>query len=192
MGYLQLAEGDEFTSLAETVIQNRDKYIFIPAGYRGASKDLYVREDFFDGMPEADFDLMMYELSNYQNTGLSAKADRKARRDARAAKKATKGGGARREARQKRVDARMKAKVDKAGAKGSGKGGAFLDKVGGIVGNIMGGKDQLEVTAGGGEFSVDTDAQEESWISRNKIPLAIGGIVLIGGGIYLATRKKKK
>jgi len=195
MGYLQLAE-DPFTSLADNVMMNKDKYIFIPAGYRGAEKDLYVREDFFDDMPESVYQQMMQELAGYQNTGLSGKSDRKARRqerrDAKAAKKATKGAGARRDARQKRVDARMNAKVSKAAAKGSGKGGAFLDKVGGIVGDIMG-KGGVEVATDTVDFNYDpANDLEPTFFEKYKVPLIIGGVVLIGGGIYMATRKKKR
>lgn len=176
MGYLQLAEANEFTSLAETVIQNRDKYVFIPAGYRGAQKDLYVREDFFDNMPDADYQQMMFELQEYQNTGLSSKASdrRAARKSKKAEKKATKA-----------------ATKDEKKAKRAERFGGILDKVGGIVGGIVGGGKSVEVDAGPGEFSVNVD-QEESWLSRNKIPVAIGAVALIGGGIYLATRKKKK
>lgn len=195
MGYLQLAE-DPFTSLADNVMMNRDKYIFIPAGYRGAEKDLYVREDFFDNMPESTYQQMMQELAAYQNTGLSGKADRKARRaerkDAKAAKKAGRGAGARREARQKRVDARMASKTARAEARG-GKGGAFLDKVGGIVGDLVG-KGPIDVETD--SLDIEYDGQggggEATFFDKYKVPLIIGGVALIGGGIYLATRKKKR
>ena len=57
----------------------------------------------------------------------------------------------------------------------------------------MGGQKELDVTAGGGGLDISyNDEPQESWISRNKIPVAIGAVVLIGGGIYLATRKKRK
>lgn len=175
MGYLQLAEGYE--NLAENVLMNRDKYIFIPMGYRGAQKDLYVREDFFDNMPEADYQQMMLELSRFQNTGLSSNASE--RRAARKAKKAQK----------KTTKAATK---DEKKAKRAERFGGILDKVGGIVGNIVGGGKQVEVDAAPGQFQVKVDDQEESWLSRNKVPVAIGAVVLIGGGIYLATRKKKR
>lgn len=174
MGYLQLAEGYE--NLAESVIANQDKYIFIPMGYRGAQKDLYVREDFFDNLPDSDYQQMMFELSKYQNTGLSSNASE--RRAARKAKKAQK----------KSTKAATK---DEKKAKRAERFGGILDKVGGIVGNIVGGK-SVDVTADQGGFSVDVNQEEESWLSRNKIPVAIGAVVLIGGGIYLATRKKKR
>ena len=174
MGYLQLAEGYE--NLAESVMVNQDKYIFIPMGYRGAQKDLYVREDFFDNLPESDYQQMMFELSKYQNTGLSSNASE--RRAARKAKKAQK----------KSTKAATK---DEKKAKRAERFGGILDKVGGIVGNIVGGGKGVEVNAAPGEFQVNY-GEEESWLSRNKIPVAIGAVVLIGGGIYLATRKKKR
>ena len=194
MAYLQLAD-NSYTSLAEDIMANSDKYVFIPQGFRGAAKDLYVREDLFDSLPDSVYDSLMMQLSSYQNTGLSGKADRKARRkerkDAKAAKKATRGGGARREARQKRLETKWAGKEAKAGAKGSGKGAAFLDKVGGIVGNIVGGGQALDVQAGADGLSVDYGT-EPTFFEQYKIPLIIGGVVLVGGGIYLATRKKKK
>ena len=194
MGYLQLAE-DPFTSLADNVMMNKDKYVFIPAGYRGSEKDLYVREDFFDDMPDSVYQQMMQELAAYQNTGLSGKADRKARRqerkDAKAAKKATKGGGARREARQKRLETKWAGKEKKASAKGSGKGAAFLDKVGGIVGDIVG-KGPVDIETDSLDFQYDQGGGEPSFFDKYKVPLIIGGVALIGGGIYLATRKKKR
>lgn len=194
MGYLQLAE-DPFTSLADNVMMNRDKYIFIPAGYRGAEKDLYVREDFFDDMPDSVYQQMMQELAAYQNTGLSGKADRKARRqerkDAKAAKKASRGGGARREARQKRLETKWAGKEKKAAAKGTGKGANFLDKVGGIVGDIVG-KGPVDIETDSLDFQYDQGGGEPTFFDKYKVPLIIGGVALIGGGIYLATRKKKR
>jgi LPXTG-motif cell wall-anchored protein len=40
------------------------------------------------------------------------------------------------------------------------------------------------------DVSIDNADGEESFFQRNKIPLLIGGAVLVAGGIYLATRKK--
>ena len=68
MGYLQLAEMD-YSMLAENPKEN---YIFIPAGYAGASKDMHVREDYFDNLSDAEYMAMMQELAPFQNQGLSA------------------------------------------------------------------------------------------------------------------------
>lgn len=174
MGYLQLAE-DPYYHLAETQ-SVMSRYIFIPAGYRGASKDMYVREDFFDNMPEATYNAMMNELAPYQNTGLSSKASD--RRQARKAKKAEKKGA--------KADAKELKKE-----KRSARFGSVLDKVGGIVGGIIGGNKQVDITAGGGGLDVEVGDEPTIW-DQYKVPIIIGGVALIGGGIYLATRKKKR
>lgn len=178
MSYLQLAD-NSYTSLAEEIIAKGEQYVFIPQGFRGAAKDLYVREDLFDNLPESTYNELMNSLERYQNTGLSAgkgKERRAARKDARVAKKSEK--VATRDVRKDKRAARF---------------GGIVDKVGGIVGGIMGGQKELDVTAGGGGLDISyNDEPQESWISRNKIPVAIGAVVLIGGGIYLATRKKRK
>jgi hypothetical protein len=171
MGYLQLAENADpnLVHLAETTVKNADKYVFIPQGYRGAEKDLYVREDLFDNLPETVYQNLMFELEPFQNQGLSGKmADRRA---------------ARRDARQKRIETR-------AGSRAAGT--SFLDKIGGVAGNILGGLKggSIDVQTGPGEFSVDYSG-EPSFFEKYKIPILFGGAALIGGGIYLVTRKKK-
>ena len=171
MGYLQLAESDpNLVHLAETTIRNADKYVFIPEGYRGAEKDLYIREDLFDNLPDTVFENLMFELEPFQNQGLSGKR-----------------GDARREARQKRIETRAAARAQ---------GGGFLDKIGNIATNVIGGLK-------GGSVQVETDQgqaglnwgapppEEPTFFEKYKVPLIIGGVALIGGGIYLATRKKK-
>lgn len=172
MSYLQLAE-DPYSHLAQDVMSN---YIFIPAGYRGSTKDLYVREDFFDNLPESTYQAMMQELAQYQNTGLSSKASdrRDARKAKRTEKKSTK--AVTREAKKEKRSARF---------------GGVLDKVGGIVGNIIGGNKAIDITAGGGGLDIQYEEESSTW-DRYKVPIIIGGIALVGGGIYLATRKKKR
>lgn len=171
MGYLQLAESADpnLVHLAETTVKNADKYVFIPQGYRGAQKDLYVREDLFDNLPETVYQNLMFELEPFQNQGLSGKmADRRA---------------ARREARQKRVETRAAARAQ---------GGGFLDKIGNIATNVIGGLKggSIDVQTAPGQFSVDY-SDEPTFFEKYKVPIIIGGVALIGGGIYLATRKKK-
>lgn len=177
MSYLQLAD-NSFTSLAERIIENGEQYVFIPQGFKGAAKDLYIREDLFDSLPDSTYNALMNSLEMYQNTGLSA-GKSKDRRDAR---------------RQKRKDKKA-AKVterDVRKNKRAERFGGILDKVGGIVGGIVGGQKSLDVSTGNGGLDISYDDSKESWLSRNKIPVAIGGLLLVSGGIYLATRKKKK
>ena len=171
MGYLQLAENSDpnLVHLAEQTIENADKYIFIPQGYRGAHKDLYIREDLFDKLPDPVYNNLMDELEPFQNQGLSGRG-----KDRRAA---------RREARQKRVETRAAARAQ---------GGGILDKIGNIATNVIGGLKggQLDVQAGGGELAIDYGT-EPTFFEKYKWPIIIGGVAIVGGGIYLATRKKK-
>jgi hypothetical protein len=187
MGYLQLAEEDPYMHLAEVPAQNMKYYVFIPEGYRGASKDMYVREDVLDNLPKATYAQIMGELDAYQNKGLSAsKEERATRRANREERKTTRAnaGKTRQEARTERQRLRSENK---------GKGGGFkgiLDTVAGTARDIFG-KGNVEVDAGSGGFSVDVATQpEESFFSKYKIPLILGGAAIIGGTIFLLTRKK--
>lgn len=193
--YLQLADNDPYSHLAEI---GRELYIFVPQGYKGAQQDMYIREDALDGLDDYQFQQIMFELEPYQNQGMSSKSSRAERRGARKDKKelkankaAKKGGGARRDAKQLRVETRQKSKVDR-----QAKGGGFLDKIGGIATGIFGAKDSsraLDVSVDGGAVSVDvTDDDEPTFFQKYQTPLMIGGAVLIVGGIYLATRPKKR
>ena len=191
MAYLQLAD-NAYSHLAAAPMQY---YIFIPEGFRGASKDSYIREDLFDDMDRMDDAQVMRELAPYQKTGMSdkgsRKADRDAKKDAKAAKKATQGGGARRDARASRQSSRQQARIDKKAA-GGGFGGV-LDKVIGGAKDIFGkGGDTLDVQAGGDGLQIDYNQGGESFFSKYKIPLIIGGVAVAAGTIYLVTKKKKR
>jgi hypothetical protein len=192
MGYLQLAESNPFNALAEVSPNAMKFYVFIPEGYRGATKDMYIREDVLDDLPPATFSQIMYELDEYQNTGLSAskeerekqRAERKAGREERKNTRATAG--------KTRQDARTERQRLRSESKGKG-AGSFA----GILGNITGtakdifGKGNVDVAAGSGDFSLDySAAPEESFFSRYKIPIILGSVAVIGGGILLFTRKK--
>lgn len=185
MAYLQLAEND-YTMLAAA---NYDKYIFIPEGFRGAVKDSYVREDLFDTLPDMVYDQLMVELEQFNQVGLSGKADRKARREERkklkATKKAGRGAAARREARQKRIETRAAAREKTGGFAG------ILGKVGEVAGNILGtNRAAIDVTAGGGDFSLDVDTEEETFFQKYKTPLIIGGVAIGGLVLYQIIKKK--
>ena len=173
--------------LAEVPAQNMKFYVFIPAGYRGAEKDMYIREDVLDDLPEATYTQIMSELKQYQTTGLSdAKEDRAKRKADRNARKDTRAnaGKTRQEARTKRQELRSTAK-----AQGNGKFADILGTVAGTAKDIFG-KGNIDVNAGGGDFSASYSGADESFFSKYKIPLILGGAVVIGGAIYLFTRKK--
>ena len=191
MAYLQLAD-NAYSHLAQ---RPNEYYIFVPQGFRGAAKDSYIREDLFDNLSSHDYVVIMEELAPYQNTGLSdkasRKADRAAKKGAKADKKELQGGGARRTARAARQDQRQQAKIAKKSA-GGGAGG-FLDKVIGGAKDIFGKGDSSDVQAGPGGIKVDYDPDAEpTFFEKYKIPLIIGGVVVVAGGIYLVTKKKKR
>ena len=70
MPYLQLAEENPYNMIAET--NPMSNYLFIPAGQLGMVEDTYVRTDFFDSLPDAEFNATMTILAPYQNVGMSA------------------------------------------------------------------------------------------------------------------------
>ena len=192
MSYLQLADNG-YSHLAQ---KPNDMYVFIPQGFRGATADSYVREDIFDKMHPNDYDQIMMELLPYQNMGMSElgdRASRKAKRaekkEARATKKAGRGAAARGDRRLKRQESRQAAKTERAQIKAaSGGGGGILDKITGAVGGILNKDASIDV----GGASVEYDApSDESFMSKYKTPLLIGGGLLAIGAIYLITKKKK-
>lgn len=69
MALLQLAEGMEY--LAEETNPMKD-YIFIPSGMLGVTEDTYVRQDFFDGLEDKEYEAVISSLAPFQNSGLSA------------------------------------------------------------------------------------------------------------------------
>jgi len=70
MAYLQLAEENPYNMIAET--NPMINYLFIPAGQLGMVEDTYVRTDFFDSLPDNEFNATMTILAPYQNVGMSA------------------------------------------------------------------------------------------------------------------------
>jgi len=192
MGYLQLAENDPYMHLAEIPAQYMDLYVFIPEGYRGASKDMYIREDVFDDLPKATYAQIMQELGDYQNKGLSAASDRASRKAQRDKNKADRNErkNTRAAAGANRQAARTERQRLRSENKGKGAGAGILSGVLDTAKSIFG-KGDVAVNAGGGDFSVDySAAPEESFFSKYKIPLIIGGVAVIGGAIYLVMRKK--
>jgi hypothetical protein len=190
MGYLQLAE-NPYERLAEGV-PAKDLYIFVPAGFRGAVKDMWIREDSLDGLSDVEYLELMRSLEPYQNQGmsygftqLSGKAERQARRDARKAKKQSKASV---------KQAKRDAKIERAKS-----GKTALDSIIGgaqnIVGTIFGGgaaagdQEKLDVqgTVGGVEFDL---GPEQSFFERNKTLILVGGVAAGGLLIYMLTKKR--
>jgi LPXTG-motif cell wall-anchored protein len=186
MAYLQLA--DNSSTINRTALID-DNYVFIPTPEGGK----YVREDYFDQFDDVTFIQIMEALEPYQNVGTAGifkkwKERRAEKRDERKARRA---------AKQERKNLRVQSKAD--ARRQRSQGGGFFGKALDTVKGIFGGQDEIIDAGVNFQTGQQPDAffnartRPESWIPG--IPNAvtiIGGVVLIGGGIYLATRKKKK
>lgn len=180
MSYLQLAE-NPYSHLAQNIPTNAmEMYVFIPEGYKGAPKDMYVREDLLDKLPDPIYNKMMADLAPFQNTGLSAgrgaerRAERKAKKEARKDK--------RMEARETRSQRR------------SEMFGKLTDTAGNLVKSLVGGGEVDSKSAiGPVDFQADFSVgQEESMLNKYKVPLIIGGVALTGFIAYKMLNKKRK
>jgi hypothetical protein len=193
MAFLQLA--DNYSMLAQNRSEN---YIFIPAGYAGATKDMNVREDYFDNLTDAEYMAMMQELAPYQNQGLSAVG---------AALIAGKAIGAKLGPFAKNLIDRRKARVAAGTAKPLFKPGGLISRIGDKIKAKQAGAGDLQTvttqnnlpvdTRGGGsgsfEFNIDDQAEPaQTFFQKYKMPILIGGGLLVVGGIILATRKKRR
>jgi hypothetical protein len=189
MPYLQLSENNMYLS------QGGDsEYIFIPEGFRGAPQSMYVREDYFDDMPEAMYMQIMDELEQYQpGDGLSffgkkARERRAARRTERQERKTAKR-QQKYDAKQARITARQEGRTKRT-EMGGGFAGA-IKSIGGTVSSILGGGqapiDPMDM-GGADRFSMDIGPEPEP--KKNYLPLIIGGVAAAGLVIFLVTRKK--
>ena len=188
MPYLQLSENNDMY-----LSQGGDsEYIFIPEGFRGAPQSMYVREDYFDDMPDGMYMQIMNELEPYQpGDGLSffgkkARERRAKRREERQARKTAKR-QQRYDAKQARIQARQDGRTKRT-EMGGGFAGA-IKGIGGAVSSIL----------GGGQASMDDPMYDERFAmevgpepepKKNYLPLIIGGVAAAGLVIFLVTRKK--
>jgi hypothetical protein len=197
--YLQLAEGENngnYGALAEAG-GVMDNYVFIPAGFLPEfDKDTYVRADYFNKFDPTTAEALINALISQQTVGLSAVG---------IAAVAT--GGLK---FAKNIIEKRKEKVAAGTAKPLFKPGGVFDKIKTKIQTKnapepqekkvtlpeqpVGGSVQLP----GGQFQVGFQPNatglttEPSFFAKYKTPLLIGAGVLAVGGIYLATRKKKR
>ncbi len=174
---LQLAEGNRKRT---RVAKETKPYIYMPNA-DGNGNGLYIREDHFDHLPNGQFARTMREIAPYQReveSGLmseaeylSSKADRKARRAARADRKKTKS------------DSKAAARVKRAGS-----AAGLFNKVLDTAGNLLpGGKQGAALPA------TDDTPPKDPWYKTTPGMFGIGaGVLLLLGGGYALTRKKKK
>jgi hypothetical protein len=207
--YLELAEGENngnYTALAQGG-GVMDAYVFIPAGFLPEfEKDTYVRADYFNKFDPITAEALINALASQQTVGLSAIGIG-----------AAFSGGLK---FAKNLIEKRKAAVA-AGTKKPifGKGGvlqSIKDKIGkggtmapAVDPNAAAATAAAEAEAAAAaaaaqaqkdlqiQFGLTNDPnapqnQQQSFFAKNKTPLLIGGAVLLAGGIYLATRQKKR
>jgi len=197
--YLQLAEGENngnYAALAEAG-GVMDNYVFVPAGFLPEfDKDTYVRADYFNKFDPTTAEALINALISQQTVGLSVVGIA-----------AVASGGLK---LAKQFVENRKAKVAAGTAKPLFKPGGVFDKIKTKIQTKNAPANQekkitlptedtgLTVETGKGTFGVGfkpkPEEQEEqpSFFTKYKTPLLIGAGVLAVGGIYLATRKKKR
>jgi hypothetical protein len=179
--------------LNEAPMKNENPYIFVPNFEQGGG--VYVREDKFDLMPDSQWQIFMQALAPYQpevqqgvseSNFLGNREDRKKNREARRERKKTKA-DSKAEARQTRADAKQtKADAKVIKAENSDGGSSVMDKIKDVGGSLIG---AWKGGDSGGDLAPVDDQTSTPFYKK---PLFIvGAIALVGGGIYLATRKKK-
>jgi len=196
--YLQLAEGENngnYAALAESG-GVMDAYVFVPAGFLPEfDKDTYVRADYFNKFDPTTAEALINALISQQTVGLSAIGIA-----------AVASGGLK---FAKNIIEKRKEKVAAGTAKPLFKPGGVFDKIKTKIQTKNAPANQekkitlptedtgLTIETGKGSFDVGfkpKPEQEEqpSFFAKYKTPLLIGAGVLAVGGIYLATRKKKR
>ena len=205
MPLLQLAEND-FSHLAEDS-NPLANYIFIPAGMYGQTQDNYVRADFFDGLPDEEFNAVILSLAPYQNTGMSGVLDTALSFIPGVGPVASGGVKVAQKLLQGRKD-RKAAGTDNTTLKGGAKmgGGSLIQKIKTGIAKVKAGGSPnqeknlpaIDITGnvGGTSFDLTTGAtptKENFWTKRNKTEKAViivGGLGL-GFLLYKTIAKKK-
>lgn len=195
MALLQLAEGGMY--LSEDTNPMKD-YIFIPAGMFGVTEDTYVRQDFFDGLENKEYEAVITSLAPFQNTGISAGAVELAIGLLPGGAVASKG-----LAIAKNLIANKKKRVESGTANPilKGKSGSLISKVKGAVEKIKGKTDETKKlpaidvagNVGGTSFDLTTGQAPatESFFTKYKTPLLIGGGLAVAFLGYKLISKKK-
>lgn len=215
--YLQLAENSSYTPpsvyMAERLIKVRgyqrksrvrphlrrlseeeqNPYVYIPAHISGLDRGLMVREDNFDDMSNEEWKGMMWQLAPYQapvqNQQVSEQLYLSGLFGSRASRQAKR--QEHEKSRSEKKAAKTEIKKAKAEQKRSGEGGSVFGDILDTAKNIFGKKDEAP------------DQQEASMLpgtGGGKIlgmnPMTAGlvglGIVVVGGGIALSQRKRRR
>lgn len=205
-GYTRNPRVKKHTRRYPTLNEETNPYIFVPDFERGGG--LFIREDKFDSMPEHQFKMFVRAIASVQPEVQSGQlseaiflASRAERREQRARRKEAKtqkkeGKGQARKERQERKKLKQESKAEarktraeakKTKAEG-GKGGFDWEKAKDVGGSLI-----SKFTGKGGE-EAGSDGQggaptEATPFYKNPAVI-IGGVALLAGIGYLATRKK--
>jgi len=186
MPYLELAENvggvDYYQSLAQNTT-TQDLYVFVPTDPSGQTGK-WVREDYFDNLPPAQWEQVMEELADYQPDMMNGIFSNIRENIA-----------ARRERRGERKDARQDSKMERIEGRS---GGLFGGKLKNLVSSFipdMGGGAGMNVPTGlppmTRDMSIEFGTEPPSFFDKNKAWLIPVGAAALIGGVYLITKKKK-
>mgnify|MGYP001314924369 CR=1 FL=1 len=220
MGYLQLAENNEYLQDNSEYLQDNSEYlqdnseylqddysqladnsasqvmanyIFIPGGLLpNTPADKYVRLDFFDGLPDAEFIAIMEKLLPYQKNTLSDSVVSNLLGMVPGVGGTLKGGA-------NIVTGLFKGRKERKKAKEEKKASAIKTTAPTqeLINTELPTKSKsippfdISTTVGGQDFQISTqqDQKAENFFTRYRTPLLIGGGILALGTIYLITRR---
>lgn len=206
-GYTRSAKVRKHTRSYPTLREDENPYIFVPDVENGGG--IFIREDKFDAMPEDQFRRFVKAIAPWQPevqqgvvseaTFLASRSDRKEqrarRKEAKTAKKEakTKSKEDKNERKNKRAESKASSREKRADAKQTRAdkkgGGVDWDKVKDVGGSLISkftGKGGDEAGADGSGGGAPDDAKP---FYKNPIVI-VGALALVGGAIYLGTRKK--
>jgi hypothetical protein len=217
MGYLQLAENNEYLQDNSDYLQDNSEYlqddsdysqladnsasqvmanyIFIPGGLLpNTPADKYVRLDFFDGLPDAEYIKIMEKLLPYQKNTLSDSVVSNLLGMVPGVGGVLKGG-------TNIVTGLFKGRKERKKAKAEKKASAIKTKA--PTQELINTElpttrsasippFDISTTIAGQDYQISTqqDQKAENFFTRYRTPLLIGGGILALGTIYLITRKK--
>lgn len=167
-----------YLELAESAPAQDSPYIRIPAHLSNTGREQFIREDAFDSLPAPAWSKVMDALEPY-NAGMSGIiSDWKNKRKARAE--------ARNEKREAKAD-KVRAKAERIR---SGDRSDVIGKLTGAAQNIVGG---IFGGQAAGTTLPDGSMMPTEQPKKDMTPYYIGGgILLLGGALYFATRKRKR
>ncbi len=172
MGYLQLAEKDD--SFYSHMAQSKDMYVFVPESENSAN-GVWVREDYFDDLPDEQYLKVMTALAPFQPTQMNGIFS--------GIKEKVQNWSAN---RQERKDAKQQAYIAKQERKASGD--TFGSKIANAIQNFTGGGEAQPREMQLPDYQIQVGNEPQPFYKNPAV--IVGGLALLGGIIYLATRKK--